>query len=75
MILTNNMTVFKRTIIWLSSITFVTLAILIFIGWGVRETIRQNGLTNMHTILNHKQEVIHSYVQQRYISLALCHDG
>jgi len=69
MYLINKMTVLKRTIIWLSAIAMFSFAILIFIGWEVRETIRHNGLHRIHTILNHKIEAIDNYVQQRYISL------
>ena len=69
MILFDKMTVLKRTIIWLSAITFVTLSFMIFIGLEVRETIRHNGLVRMHAILNHKLESINNYVHQRYTSL------
>lgn len=65
----NKMTVLKRIIIWLSAIAIFSFTILIFIGWEVRETIRHNGLTRIHTILNHKIEAIDNYVQQRYTSL------
>jgi hypothetical protein len=48
MYLTKKMTVFKRTILWLSAIGLTTLVILISIGLQVRETIRANMLKNVH---------------------------
>ncbi|MDD4854821.1 MAG: diguanylate cyclase [Sulfuricurvum sp.] len=66
----NKMTILKRTIIWLSAIAVFSFAILIFIGWEIRETIRHNGLTRIHTILNHKIEAIDNYVQHHYTSLS-----
>jgi len=69
MYLTNKMTLLKRTIIWLSSIALFSFTMLILIGWEVRETIRNNGLNRINTILNHKIKAIDAYVQQRYTSL------
>ena len=69
MILFDKMTVLKRTVIWLSAITFVTFSFMLFIGLEVRETIRNNGLIRIHSILNHKLASIDNYVHQRYTSL------
>lgn len=69
MVLTRKMTLLKRVVFWLLAISLVTLMVLTFIGLEIRDTIRQNGLARVHTILSHKIESIDDYVKQRFTAL------
>ncbi|MDP1784475.1 MAG: PAS domain S-box protein, partial [Sulfuricurvum sp.] len=69
MALMKKMTLLKRTIIWLSAISFVIFFLLVWIVWQVRETVRDNGLLHIQKILNHKLDTIDMYVDERYSAL------
>lgn len=69
MLLPSKMTLLKRMLFWLLAITTVSFITLIIMGLEVRDTIRQNGLVRIHTILEHKIQEIHTYVHQQYTSI------
>lgn len=67
--MSKRMTLLKRVVFWLLAISSVTFMVLAFIGLQIRDTIRQNGLVRVQTILNHKFQTIDSYLGQRYAAL------
>ncbi len=69
MVLMKKMTLLKRTLLWLSVISFVSFFLLIWTVWQVRGTIRDHGLFHIQNILHHKINTIGMYVDGRYAAL------
>lgn len=69
MALMKNMTVFKRTIIWLSAISLICFIIIAFIVLEIRDTVRNNGLNQIQKILDHKLEMLNLYVNHQYAAI------
>lgn len=63
------MTLLKRTILWLSAISFISFFLLVCIAWQVRGTIRDHGLFHIQKILQYKIITIDTYIDKRYAAL------
>ena len=63
------MSVVNRIFLWLVAISLVTMFILAFMGWEVRDTMREYGLKRIHNILKHKQNDIDAFIAQQFAAL------
>ncbi|MGD9969113.1 MAG: diguanylate cyclase [Sulfuricurvum sp.] len=67
--LTRKMSVINRIVLWLIAIALVTFVVLAWIGWEIRDTIRENGLVRLENVLKNKNRALGVYVQQQYSAL------
>jgi len=69
MALKNKITVLRRTVLLLIAMSIVTFIVLISATAQIRETIRQNGLEKINSILLHKMETIDEYLARKYTAM------
>ena len=69
MALMKNMTIVRRTIIWLAAISTVWFVVLAFVVFEVKERVRQDGLIAIQNALQDKTEAIERYVAAQHTSL------